>query len=50
LREGWIPFRITTGIPNHETVAAMLEAEKIASDPAEKGYTDVDELLAELNS
>ena len=50
LREGGIPFRITTGIPNHETVAAMFEAERIASDPAEKGYTDVDELFAELNS
>ena len=51
LREGGIPFRITTGrIPNHETVAAMFEAERIASNPAEKGYTDVDELLAELNS
>ena len=50
LREGGIPFWITTEIPNHETVAAMLEAERIASDPAEKGYTDIDELLAELNS
>ena len=29
---------------------AMLEAERIAADPSVKGYSDVDELLAELNS
>lgn len=50
LREGGIPFKITTEIPNHETVAAMLEAERIAKDPTVKGYTDIDELLADLNS
>ena len=33
-----------------ETIAAMLEAERIAADPSVKGYSDVDELLAELNS
>ena len=49
LREGGIPFMITTETPNHETVAAMLEAERIANDPSVKGYTDVDELLRELN-
>ena len=48
LREGGIPFMITTEIPNHETVAAMLEAERIANDPSVKGYTDVDELLRDL--
>lgn len=50
LREGGIPFKITTEIPNHKTVAAMLEAERIAKDPTVKGYTDMDELLADLNS
>ena len=50
LREGGIPFKITTDVPNRETIAAMLEAERIAADPSVKGYSDVDELLAELNS
>lgn len=50
LREGGIPFKITTEIPNRETVSAILEAERIAKDPTVKGYTDMDELLADLNS
>lgn len=50
LREGGIPFKITTEIPNRGTVAAMLEAKRIAKDPTVKGYTDMDELLADLNS
>lgn len=50
LREGGIPFKITTEIPNRETVSAMLEAERIAKDPTVKGYPDMDELLADLNS
>lgn len=35
--------------PNKDTIAAMIEAEKIAKDPSVKGYTDVDELFADLN-
>lgn len=34
--------------PNKETMAAMLEAERIAKDPNVKGYTDLDELFADL--
>lgn len=34
--------------PNRETIAAMLEAEKIAHDPSVKGYNDLDELFADL--
>ena len=49
LREGGIPFMITTGTPNKETVAAMLEAERIAKDSSVKSYTDVDELIKDLN-
>lgn len=49
LREGGIPFKITEGRPNHETVAAMLEAERIAKDPSVKGYNNVDDLFADLN-
>lgn len=48
LREGGIPFKITTEIPNKETVSAMLEAERIAKDPSVKGYTDMDSLIADL--
>lgn len=28
LREGGIPFRISTNVPNRETMAAMLEADE----------------------
>lgn len=48
LREGRIPFDITLNQPNKETVAAMLEAERIAKDPTVKSYTDPDEMFAEL--
>ena len=34
--------------PNRETIAAMLEAEKIADDPSVKGYNDLVELFADL--
>lgn len=49
LREGGIPFKITMDTPNRETVAAMLEAERIANDSSVKGYTDMNDLFAELN-
>ena len=48
LREGGIPFEIRTDRPNKETIAAMLEAENIAKDPKVKGYTDLDEIFADL--
>ena len=48
LREGGIPFDISLNQPNRETVAAMLEAERIARDPSVKGYNDLDELFADL--
>ncbi len=48
LREGRIPFEISLNQPNSETIAAMLEAERIAKDPSVKGYTDMDELFADL--
>ena len=48
LREGGIPFAIKTERPNKETIAAMLEAERIAKDQSVKGYTDLDELFADL--
>lgn len=48
LREGRIPFDISVRQPNKETMAAMLEAERIAKDPSVKGYTDLDALFADL--
>lgn len=48
LREGGIPFEIRTDRPNKETIAAMLEAENITKDPKVKGYTDLDEMFADL--
>lgn len=48
LREGKIPFDISLNQPNMETIAAMLEAERIAKDTSVKGYTDLDELFADL--
>ena len=48
LREGGIPFEIRTDRPNKETIAAMLEAENIAKDQNVKGYTDLDEMFADL--
>ncbi len=48
LREGGIPFEVKLEQPNKETMAAMLEAERIAKDPSVKGYDDLDELFADL--
>ena len=48
LRVGGFPFDVRLDQPNKETIAAMLEAERIAKDPSVKGYTDLDELFAEL--
>ena len=50
LREGGIPFEISLNQPNKETIAAMLEAERIAKDPSVKGYTDLDELFEDLKA
>lgn len=47
LHEGGIPFEINFE-PNEETIAAMLEAKRIARDPSVKRYTDLDELFADL--
>ncbi|GHV33175.1 DNA-damage-inducible protein J [Clostridia bacterium] len=50
VREGSIPFYVTTNTPNAETVAAMLEAERIAHDPSVKRYSDVEEALRALKA
>ena len=48
IREGRIPFDISLNQPNRETIAAMLEAEKIVKDRSVKGYSDLNELFKEL--
>lgn len=48
LRVGGFPFDVKLEQPNWETVAAMLEAERIAHDPNVKHYSDVEEALREL--
>lgn len=49
LREGRIPFNISLNQPNKATIAAMLEAERIAKDPNVKGYTNLEDLFADLD-
>ena len=50
LREGRIPFDISLNQPNRETLAALMEADRITKDAAVKGYSDLDELLHDLKS
>ena len=51
LREGRIPFDISLREePNEETIAAMLETERMANDPNVKEYHDLDELFADLDA
>lgn len=49
VREGRIPFSITINTPNTETIAAMLETERMLRDPMLKTY-DVEDALKELKS
>jgi DNA-damage-inducible protein J len=49
VRNQGIPFEISR-TPNKETIAAMLEAERIALDPNVKGYNNLDLLFKELKS
>ncbi len=48
LREGRIPFMISRETRNAETMAALIEADKIAKDPSVKGYRDVDEMFEDI--
>lgn len=49
VREGAIPFNVTINTPNAETVAALLEAERLAKDPSVKRYS-VEDALKELKA
>lgn len=48
LRFGGFPFDVRMEKPNKETIAAMLEAERIACDSSVKRYSDVEEALKAL--
>lgn len=48
LRAGGFPFDVRLEQPNKETIAAMLEAERIGRDPSVKRYSDVEEALKAL--
>lgn len=48
LSVGGFPFDVRMAQPNKETVAALLEAERIASAPSGKRYSDVEEALGAL--
>lgn len=50
VREGCIPFNITTHTPNADTVAAMLEARQLLNDPNTKRHSNVEDALKELKS
>ena len=48
LQEGGLPFEVKVKKYNDTTIAAMLEARKLANDPQAKRYDDVNEALQEL--
>lgn len=48
LRAGGFPFDVRLEQPNKETIAAMLEAERIGRDPSAKRYSNVEEALKAL--
>lgn len=48
LRVGGFPFDVRIEKPNKETIAAMLETERIAHDSSVKRYSDVEEALKAL--
>lgn len=48
MRAGGFPFDVRLEEPNRETIAAMLEAERLVHDPTVKRYSDVEDALAEL--
>ena len=43
-----IPFDVSLDGFNHETVTALLEAQRLAHDPNARRYSDVEEALREL--
>lgn len=50
VREGRIPFTITTNTPNTETIAALIEAKQLLSNPNTIRFSNVEDALGELKS
>lgn len=50
LRVGGFPFEVRMDVPNHETSAALMEAERLLHDPSVKRYSDVEEALRVLKA
>ena len=50
VRENRIPFDIQQEVPNADTIVAIEEDERISKDPLVKGYTNLNELFADLRS
>lgn len=50
LRVGGFPFDVRLDQPNKETMAALLESERITHDPSVKRYSDVEEALDALKN
>jgi len=48
VREGGIPFMITSNKPNKKTILAMEEAERITSDSTTNYFSNVDDALHAL--
>lgn len=50
LRDGGLPFQVSTRSPNQETIEALLEAKRLAKNPEARRYSNVNELLVDLYS
>ncbi len=47
-RENGIPFALKLDVPNETTAAAIEEGRHIVVDSSVKGYTNIDDLTADL--
>lgn len=45
-----LPFEVKRKVPNEVTMAAIEEADRLAHDANAKGYKDIDELMAALET
>ena len=50
IRENGIPFELKLNTPNAATIAAIEEGRKLAYDKSAKGYSNMDDLKAALDS
>lgn len=50
VNDGGFPFDLKVNVPNHETIEAMQEADRMSRDPHAKRYNDFDEILTEVHA